>query len=278
MGSQIFILPHLDSIAGFTVLFAIVTVLASWFMTSTSRLSYFGVQFALAFYLINLQEFTIQTSLSVARDRVFGVLLGLLMMWLVFDQLWGAPAAVEMKRTFISSLRLLARFAGEPLSGDLKVAAERGYILREKISRNFDSVRAFADAVLFEFGPSRLQDLAWRTRIVSCEPQLRAIFLTRIALWKYRTQMPGFELPKALLSAQEEFDYESAKILNGIADRMEGKIPRQDGKLQTLLEHLEQVSRILRSDQGQLLTPRLEAFLVLSRRLQTLEAWLNQEI
>ena len=43
MGSQIFILPHLDSIAGFTLLFVAVTALASWFMTSSPRLSYFGV-------------------------------------------------------------------------------------------------------------------------------------------------------------------------------------------------------------------------------------------
>src|SRR5262249_52373163 len=110
MGSQIFILPNLDSIAGFTVLFALVTGLSSWFLTSSPRLSYFGLQVALAFYLINLQEFKIQTSLEVARDRVIGIMLGLSMMWLVFDQLWGAPAAVEMKRSFISNLRLLAQF------------------------------------------------------------------------------------------------------------------------------------------------------------------------
>jgi multidrug resistance protein MdtO len=44
---------------------------------------------------IHLQEFTIQTSLSIARDRVVGILLGLIMMWLVFDQLWGARAALK---------------------------------------------------------------------------------------------------------------------------------------------------------------------------------------
>jgi len=32
---------------------------------------------ALAFYLINLQDFAAQTSLSIARDRVVGILLGL---------------------------------------------------------------------------------------------------------------------------------------------------------------------------------------------------------
>jgi multidrug resistance protein MdtO len=89
IGSQVFILPDLDSIAGFAVLFVFVTALSSWFMTSSPRLSYFGLQMALAFYLINLQEFKIQTSLEVARDRVLGIMLGLFMMWLVFDQLWG---------------------------------------------------------------------------------------------------------------------------------------------------------------------------------------------
>jgi len=57
MGAQIFILPYVDSIAGFTVLFIFVTALAWWFMTSSPRLSYFGVQVALAFYLVNVQEF-----------------------------------------------------------------------------------------------------------------------------------------------------------------------------------------------------------------------------
>jgi multidrug resistance protein MdtO len=116
MGSQIFILPQLDSIGGFTVLFLVATVIAAWFASSSPRLSYFGFQIAVAFYLINLQEFKIQTSLGVARDRVVGILLGLSVMWLVFDQLWGAPAFVEMKRTLISNLRLLAQFTREPLS------------------------------------------------------------------------------------------------------------------------------------------------------------------
>ena len=91
MGAQVFILPYIDSIAGFTLIFVLVTGIAAWFATSGPRLSYFGVQFAVAFYLIHLQEFTIQTSLAVARDRVAGILLGLFMMWLVFDQLWGTP-------------------------------------------------------------------------------------------------------------------------------------------------------------------------------------------
>ena len=43
-----------------------------------------------------------------------GMLLGLIMMWLVFDQLWSVPAAAEMKRTIVSLLRSLAQLAREP--------------------------------------------------------------------------------------------------------------------------------------------------------------------
>ena len=78
MGAQIVILPHLDSIAEFTVLFLAVSAVGAWFATSSPRLAYFGVQIIVAFYLINLQEFKEQISLSIARDRVIGILLGLL--------------------------------------------------------------------------------------------------------------------------------------------------------------------------------------------------------
>jgi len=124
-----FLLPYLDSIAGFIVLFILVTVFASWFLTSSPRLSCFGVQVAPAFYLINLQEFVMQTSLSIARDRVVGILLGLFMMWLVFGHLWSALTAVEIKRTFISNLRLLAQLEREPLPGEKRLAIQRSYSL-----------------------------------------------------------------------------------------------------------------------------------------------------
>jgi multidrug resistance protein MdtO len=221
MGSQVFILPYLDSVAGFVVLFVLVTALSSWFMTSSPRLSYFGVQVALAFYLINLQEFKIQTSLAVARDRVVGMLLGLFMMWLVFDHLWSAPAALEMRKAFLSGLRFIAQLAREPVSNDLRTAIERSDDLREMINTNFNNVRSLADGVLFEFGPSRQQDLAFRDRIRRWQPQLRVLFVMRIASLKYRLQLTGFELPERVLCALQEYDDHSARILEEMADRIE---------------------------------------------------------
>ena len=278
IGAQVFILPHLDSISGFTALFLAVTIATAWVGTSSPRLSYFGVQTAAAFYLINLQEFKFQTSLEVARDRVLGVMLGLFMMWLVFDQLWSMPAVVQMKNVFIANVRLLAQSIREPLSSDLKVAFERTNSLRETINQNFDRVRASADAVVFEFGPSRQPDLALRDRIRSWQPQLRMIFVTRIALLKYRLQLPGFELPEAVRVAQQEFDNRLAGTLDGMADRLEGKAPEVRVNIEDSLERLEQTIRTSCSEEPQEMPARLQTFLALSRRIESLTASQDKEI
>lgn len=276
--AQIFILPNLDSIAGFTFLFLAVTLVAAWISTSSPRLSYFGFQIAVAFYLLNLSEFKVQTSLVPARDRVIGIFLGLLMMWLVFDHLWDTPAVVQMKTTFISNLRLLAQFAREPLSKDLNTAIARSVALREMTNRNFDTVRVLADGVLLEFGSSRVEDLAWRGRIREWQPQLRALFLMRIALWKYRAQLPGFELPEPVRAAQQQFDYRAANVLDDIADRLEGKASREKDNLEDSFEQLQETVRSCCSLEPQQSPRAQQTFLTLSRNIESLTISLSKEI
>jgi multidrug resistance protein MdtO len=85
IGSQIFILPSVDSIIGFALPFAAVSAAAAWVAISSPRLAYLGRQMALAYYLTMFQTWGISASLATSRDRLMGILLGLLVMWLVFD-------------------------------------------------------------------------------------------------------------------------------------------------------------------------------------------------
>jgi multidrug resistance protein MdtO len=184
-----------------------------------------------------------------------------------------------MKRTFISTLRLLAQFAREPLAKDLKVAIERSYSLRETINSSFNSVRAFADGVLFEFGSARLQNLALRSQILRWQPQLRMIFMTLITLLKYRLKLPGFELPEAVLVAQREFDDRLANVLERMADRIEGKAADGTENLEDSFERLEQVFRTCCLDTPpEVLAAQLQTFLSLSRRIESLAISLDKEI
>ena len=251
--SQVFILPYLDSITAFTILFILVTALAAWFMTSSPRLSFFGLQVAVVYFVINMQSFARETSLSVTRDRVAGVCLGLLMMWLIFDQLWGASASVEMRRAFISNLRLLAQFAREPVSADIRSAIQRTSSLHDTINTKFDNVRSLADGVLLEFGPSRRQDLLLRDRIRRWQPELRALFLMRVASLKYRLQLPGFVLPQTAIESLREYDECSARMLENIADRMESKTSQARSAFADSSALLERTLQSCRADNARLL-------------------------
>lgn len=127
--------------------------------------------------------------------------------------------------------------------------------------------------------PSRQQDLALRTRILRWQPQLRTLFLTRIALWRFRLQLPGFELPKSVALAQQEFDDRLAKLLDGMADRMEGRSPAGEDNFESSVERLDQAIRTHSAGKSpQALASQFWAFVPLSRRIESLTIFLNKEI
>ena len=222
-GAQIFVLPYLDSIAGFTLLFMAVTALSSWIATSSPRLSYLGVQLALAFYLINLQEFTIQTSLSIARDRVFGVLLGLMSMWLLYDRLWQKNALDEMQRLFARNLEMFAELTEQLLVKDQIKAIRRIRQLRDQLNAGFPAVSTQADAVLFEFGPSRQRQLQIREDFRRWQPSIRTLLQVQIASIQYLVNKPLNNLPEPIAQAGVAFEQDVAQVMHAMASEASGK-------------------------------------------------------
>jgi multidrug resistance protein MdtO len=279
IGAQVFVLPWLDSIAGLLILFLPVTILGAWFATSSPRLSYFGIQIIAAFYLMNFQEFSFQPSLAVARDRIVGILLGLSVMWFVFDQFWSSPAIIEMKRIFIANVRLLAQLTREPTTINRGDAIERSYSLRETINANFNQVRQHADGVMLEFGSSRERDLALRARLLRWQPELRLVFIAQIAILKYRLQLSGFELPVRAQDELREVDIRRAAVLEDIADRMEGKTPLATETVGSSVGALEQIAReSVLSGTPEHRAEQLENLLPLVKRADSLVRVLQAEI
>jgi multidrug resistance protein MdtO len=223
MGAQVFVLPYLDTIAGFTLLFVVVTAISSWIATASARLSYLGVQVALAFYLINLQEFTIQTSLAIARDRVFGVLLGLMSMWLLYDRLWVRNALDEMQTVFARNLEMFAELAEQLLEKDQIQALKRIRQLRDQINAGFQAVTAQADAVLFEFGPSRPRGLLIRDDIRRWQPAVRTLLQVQITAVQYLAHKPLSDLPEPIARAGVAFERDIALVMRAMAIEVTGK-------------------------------------------------------
>jgi multidrug resistance protein MdtO len=225
IGAQIFVLPFIDSIGGFTLLFAAMTAIAAWIGTASSRLSYAGVQFAFAFYLIHLSEFSIQTNLAVARDRVLGVLLGITMMWLVFERFFPRSAADEMVRIFVVNLRALADLLSSSARADhsasilLKIRRQR-----EDIYRHFGEVNAQSDAVPFETGLLRAGDMAARDRIRRWQASLRSFYLLEAPLLQFRIFGNIESKSKSFTAFEDDFRFEAARIFLRIAKSLENQL------------------------------------------------------
>jgi multidrug resistance protein MdtO len=276
MGAQVFILPHLDGIAGFTVLFAAVTAISAWISTATPRLSYMGVQMALAFYLINLQEFAIQSSLAIARDRVVGVLLGLLCMWLVFDRLWVRDALQEMQAAFARNLLLLAELFGSSPKGDRVEAARRVVQLRDQINEGFNAVKAQADAVVFEFGPSRQRKLAIRDDFRRWQPTIGILLQVQVTFLQYLLENRFPELPQSIRDAEAEFEETLAVAARAMADEVSGKAASSAPDIQESAARLQDEIRKVYA--GAAIPPALADMITLTQNLAAILAPLYADI
>jgi uncharacterized membrane protein YccC len=82
--SIVFLMPHMETIASLVVLVAGVAAIAGWVATGSERISYAGLQIAFAFFYSVFQGFAPDTDLDNVRDRVVGILFGLIVTGVVF--------------------------------------------------------------------------------------------------------------------------------------------------------------------------------------------------
>ncbi len=87
LGAAVFLFPNMDSITSLVVLIAVIAFIAGW-VAQGRRFSYVGMQIAFSFYLVAFEGSSAPTHLAPPRDRLIGILLALVVMWIVFDQIW----------------------------------------------------------------------------------------------------------------------------------------------------------------------------------------------
>ncbi|HEU0119308.1 MAG TPA: FUSC family protein [Bryobacteraceae bacterium] len=178
VGSQILVFPNIEDLPAFAVAFAASIFLCSWVAAAGPRLSYGGLQMALAYTLITLSSFGINTSLVPARDVLGGILLGLAAMWLIFDHLWSVSSASALRALFANNLRRIA--ALHPSFSPVRLAQERA-----AIARNFEDLQSYADSVIFEPHLQHTPEAAIVERVRHWQPELRALSLSQFGLLRH---------------------------------------------------------------------------------------------
>jgi len=84
----VFLMPHMETIASLVVVVAFASAIAGWVATGSERISYAGLQIAFAFFYGVFQGYAPDTDLDNVRNRVVGILFGLIVTGLVFRYIW----------------------------------------------------------------------------------------------------------------------------------------------------------------------------------------------
>lgn len=207
IGAVLFVMPQLESIGGLMALVFCGVLVGAWVSTGNERISYGGVQIALAFLLTVLQGFGPTTSLSAGWDRVVGILLGNLVVYLIFTRIW--PVSVEGAarahlRSAMAGLARLAALGPERRAGAVPDAA---LVMKES-----GAAEELIDLMRFEPAAIRPEP-GVETALRSANDEIAA--LARDIAFS-RTALPGV-----------------AARLEGLAARVagtgDGEIPRADG-------------------------------------------------
>ncbi|AHK18689.1 fusaric acid resistance protein [Yersinia similis] len=148
--SIIFIIPHMNDIGQLMALVFGCILLAAWVSCGSERIAYAGVQVGLAFLLTVLQGFGPSTDMGVALDRVLGILLGNLVVYLIFSRLWPVAITDAVHVHISRALKGLTNLAA--LSPDARPAA-----LREATTVEAEITRAQEELALIPFEPAQLR-------------------------------------------------------------------------------------------------------------------------
>ena len=178
-----YILPHVETLGGFWVVFATGTAVAAWVNFGSPRVSYGGYQVGLAFYKILLQGWGPVTALTVARDRIVGVALGLLVFGVLERVLWPVSASERRERRFVDVLRSLAALARLGSRDRAQTGPDRELDdQRHQVAHALGETQHLLDESKFELGVGELE--AFQRRL----GDVQIVFLLLLSLvYHWRT-------------------------------------------------------------------------------------------
>lgn len=213
LGAAVFLFPNMDSITSLAILIAVIAFIAGW-TAQGRRFSYVGMQIAFSFYLVAFEGSSAPTHLAPPRDRLIGILLALVVMWIVFDQIWPVRTVTLMRRAFATLLHDGARLFRMPESATWHEGAlQQTEALRDQVGKTVAALRTMNDAVEYEFGQDH------ERHIHLSQTMLRAA-LTAVALFWSQTVLLYHQRERDLLNDPRvaELRHRIAATMDAMAD------------------------------------------------------------
>lgn len=112
IAALVFLMPNVTSIGALMAIVFAGTLIPAWIAAGSPRVSYIGFQLAFAFFLCVIQGNSPAFDMTVARDRVIGILFGNVVVWLLFTQVFPVSVANRIDPAIAALLRRIAKLAG----------------------------------------------------------------------------------------------------------------------------------------------------------------------
>jgi multidrug resistance protein MdtO len=114
LGTILALMPLMTDLGQLLLVIAPVTFLAAWIGFGSERIAYAGWQIGLAFFLSTFQGFGPTLDMQTARDRVVGIILGNIIVFVVFTAIWPVSVARVARERLAEATEHLARLFGTP--------------------------------------------------------------------------------------------------------------------------------------------------------------------
>jgi multidrug resistance protein MdtO len=237
IGCIVFVYPFADSVLPFLISVAVVSFIGAWIARS-AHMGYVGLQIVFSFYLVAFQEYSTPIGGSAgqgqlmsrvhgfgaplqmipARDRLMGVLIALIVMWVIFHQLHPKRVVDRMRL----SLARLLRMEADLLSLIRSRETGRVTALREDTLALVLEVRGLAEAIPFELDQHVERDTEISEEIQRALTSTEGLFLHARAAWPRADETP------AELDVVKSINDSVAQGMRDMADMLDGTPRKQE--------------------------------------------------
>lgn len=246
--AMVLVFPTIQSVELFLATAAVGLGAAAYVTAGGPRTAYVGIQVGMAFAMSVLDTFGPATSLVVPRDRVLGIVLGIVLFTLIDFSFAPVYAGRESQRRIASALRAAADLSRHGIGAlDSAERAARSAsarpitAIRRQVVDDLTAALQREDETRFEPGGRSEAAKAESKLRLSVLHQTQSVFLLVLAIVRDRLNL-GFEnVPMDERLVSRSFANAVGPHLEAIADRLEGKTPADAPRLEPVLAELERI-------------------------------------
>src|SRR6266481_4471326 len=214
----VFLMPHMVTIASLVVVVACASAIAGWVATGSELISYAGLQIAFAFFYSVFQGYAPDTDLDNVRDRVVGILFGLIVTGVVFAYIWPEHTIDRLRDALRAALRQLAQLLEVPRpETSIETGKAETHLLIAETSQSFDRAKRYAELTQFEFEESPDRERTSLGNLESTLSRAEEVFDVATSLGSERAWDEGQQLTPAAKIAESELRDFAAKRIERVA-------------------------------------------------------------